>query len=524
MKQLLVGMIITAFAHALAASNEAMIEKLHIDRAQIQAQIEEKKSIWLNAYANYNTHKKVTKRLVQIKSELRTLSKGAKTPKSMEQIKALKIEEETLLKQLDLLPNGGNEPFTELIKTQEIPLEPAISDPFEIFTGFSYIKTLTQLKEEYHKKKEQLVALVELLEAYNQVVGDLADLDAVSKEEARLTHTQVEDFTNALHMVASTGEVYSKRIDDLIFRVTTAIGSQAKSVFVIVTVIVILIVLAFLLKMVIKKYIKDNERFYMANKVINFTNFFIIVMILFMNYIENVGYLVTVLGFASAGIAIAMKDWFMSVLGWLVIIVGGSIHVGDRVKFQKNGMEYVGDVLDISLLRITMLEDVTLTTYMANRRAGRIVFIPNNYVFTEMIANYSHNSLKTVWDGIDITITFDSNHKKATYLAKEIARKYSKGYTDITRKQLNKLRDRYSLKNANVEPRVFAFAESYGIKISSWYLTNAFATLTLRSTISTEIIDAFNAENDIHIAYPTQTIGINQPKPERPHPIEGTIA
>jgi small-conductance mechanosensitive channel len=218
---------------------------------------------------------------------------------------------------------------------------------------------------------------------------------------------------------------------------------------------------------------------------------------------------VTILGFASAGIAIAMKDWFMSILGWLVIVFGGSIHVGDRIRVDMDGMKYVGDVLDISLLRITILEDITLTSIMQNRRAGRIIFVPNNYIFTRMIANYTHHSLKTVWDGVKITITFDSNHKKAMHLVKEITKKYSKGYTDITRKQLNKLRQHYSLKNTNVEPRIYSFIEPHGIDIEAWYLTNAYGTLTLRSVISTEIIDAFKEEDDITIAYPTQKLNID---------------
>jgi small-conductance mechanosensitive channel len=218
---------------------------------------------------------------------------------------------------------------------------------------------------------------------------------------------------------------------------------------------------------------------------------------------------VTILGFASAGIAIAMKDWFMSILGWLVIVFGGSIHVGDRIRADMEGMRYVGDVLDISLLRITILEDITLTSIMQNRRAGRIIFIPNNYIFTRMIANYTHNSLKTVWDGVKITITFDSNHKKAMHLAKEITKKFSKGYTDITRKQLNKLRQHYSLKNTNVEPRIYSFIAVNGIDIEAWYLTNAYATLTLRSAISTEILDAFKAEDDITISYPTQKLHVD---------------
>ena len=129
-----------------------------------------------------------------------------------------------------------------------------------------------------------------------------------------------------------------------------------------------------------------------------------------------------------------------------------------------------------------------------------------------MIANCTHSSLKTVWDGIYITISFDSNHKKAMHIVKEITRKFSKGYTDITRKQLNKLRSEYSLKNTNVEPRIFSFIEPNGISIDAWYLTNAYATLTLRSTISVEIVEAFNKEPDITIAYPTQNLNIKNEK------------
>jgi len=55
--------------------------------------------------------------------------------------------------------------------------------------------------------------------------------------------------------------------------------------------------------------------------------------------------------------------------------------------------------LDISLLRMTILEDITLTSIMHNRRAGRIIFIPNNYIFTHMIANYTHYALKPLGYG-----------------------------------------------------------------------------------------------------------------------------
>ncbi|MBR0071018.1 MAG: mechanosensitive ion channel, partial [Campylobacter sp.] len=261
-----------------------------------------------------------------------------------------------------------------------------------------------------------------------------------------------------------------------------------------------------LFKAIAKKYIKDNENFYLANKIINVINFSVIALILLLSYIENMSYFVTVLGFASAGLAIAMKDMFMSSLGWIVIVFGGEFRVGDRIKVKKDGVVYVGDIIDISVLRITIYEDITYTTWKENKRAGRIIFIPNNYIFTDLISNYSHSGMKTVWDGIDIMLTFDSNHKKAMYIIKNIARKYSKGYTDIAKKQMSKLRSQYSIKNPNVEPRIFSFFEPYGIQISVWYMTNSYATLGLRSNISSEILEALQKEDDITIAYPSYTL------------------
>lgn len=289
-------------------------------------------------------------------------------------------------------------------------------------------------------------------------------------------------------------------------KITNQIKNQIVKIVYVGIAVLITILLAFLLKLTLRKYILDTDRIYTASKVINFLNITIIVLILLFSYMENVTYLVAIVGFASAGLAIAMKDLFMSVLGWFVIVLGGTVHVGDRVRVVKDNSIYVGDVLDISMLRITLFEDVTLTSYKENRRAGRIIFVPNNFIFTTMFANYTHGGLKTVWDGIDFSITFDSNHKKALKIATDIGKKYAKGYTEMVRQQVHRMRDKYSLRNPNLEVRSYCMIEPNGLRISMWYQTNAYATLALRSTISGEIIEAILKEDDIHIAYPTTKV------------------
>ena len=477
-------------------------------------------NMWTKSYASYLTALDVKNNLSKIKKRIRYLSRHARTASAKSELNALIDKQKILATQVDDLKGGfALAPFSELITPPNIEKIPDISNPFDILGGLSLIKTFDANLEEYKKKKEALQNLIKALQMQLKTYKNLALLDTVHnyKKSIKKQKVELEMFKRALGTMDVTMDVYQKRLDVAEININKNIKRQIHGLIKISIIIFAIFLIFFLLKLIVKKYITDNERFYMANKILTFTNFTIIVLVLFFNYIENVSYIVTILGFASAGIAIAMKDWFMSLLGWLVIVFGGSIHVGDRIRVDLDGMKYVGDVLDVSLLRITILEDITLTSIMQNRRAGRIIFIPNNYVFTKMIANYTHKSLKTVWDGVKITITFDSNHKKAMHLVKEITKKYSKGYTDITRKQLNKLRRNYSLKNTNVEPRIFSFIAPNGLDIEAWYLTNAYGTLTLRSSISSEIVDAFNAEDDITIAYPTQKLNVSM---QNENPIE----
>ena len=480
-----------------------------------------KDNLWYKRYGNFITYQKLSEELSAADMELKKF-KASKERNALDRYEKLLSKQESLKKQVELLHEFKNAPFSKLLEPSEIENYPKINNPFSIISAYSYIKKIKQASDEYKSRLDGLKFLIAKLQESIVAQDDIAQLDPTALEASVLRDSQKElnAFLSAEEIASTTYSLYVKKVEEATIRVTQDITIQMKRAFDIGVVVAFVIIFTLLLKLVAKRYIQDNERFYMANKVINFSNITLIIIILLFSYIENVSYLVTVLGFASAGIAIAMKDWFMSILGWMVIIFGGSLHVGDRVKVKKDGLPYVGDIIDISLLRITILEDITLTSYLENRRSGRVIFIPNNYIFTTLISNYTHGTLRTVWDGIDIFITFDSNHKKAVHIVKEITKKYSKGYTDIARKQLNLLRNQYSLKNTNVEPRIYSFIEPQGMCISAWYMTNSYAALTLRSTLCSEFIDALNKEEDITIAYPTQNINFGKQRRPKELPPE----
>jgi len=477
-------------------------------------------SILSKVYSNYNTYKKLKYQKNILDDEIMELDRQyTVTEVDEKKLEDFKSKREILIGKLQLLKEYEKDPFKKFLKPPELTDIPTVENPFSIISAFSYIKKLNSDQVEYERRYTSLQDLMDKLKQKELYLRKILLYDKNStkfKEELFNNQEQIKTFRPVVEIFKTTQNVYNKKVDEVILKIRADEKREIEKATSIGMIIIFFILLIVASKYLVHRYMSDNDRFYTINKAINITFGTLLLFTLLFAYIENVDYLVTILGFASAGIAIAMKDWFMSILGWFVIIIGGSIHVGDRVKFVREGVEYVGDIVDISLLRMTIQEDITLTTYMHNRRAGRIIFVPNNYVFTDMIANYSHAGLKTVWDGIDFVVTFDSNVSKATSIAKEVTKKYSKGYTEITRKQLNKLRSQYSMKNTNVEPRIYAFIDTYGIKVSAWYHTNAYATLTLRSTISMEIMERLQKEDDISLAFPTQSIYVDKNVPKKP--------
>lgn len=459
---------------------------------------------WILKYKNYNEYNIAYNEMIKIEAELENLKKQPKTIDTINKINILEQKYHTIKRQEELLHNYKDEPYKELITPQNISEIPKITNPFLITSGFSYIKNL---RAQIAVIEENFIHLETLLEKLHRKAEILKN-DKNKAKELQETQDAIIELESTSKILSLYVDIFKKNADNDIQKVQQEIKNEAVKLFYIIISITIISIISFIIKLFLKAYIQrgDTTKSYTINKLLNVLNISIIVFILIFAYIENVTYIVAIIGFVSAGLAIAMKDWFMSFFGYMVIVGGGSIKPGDRIRVVKDNTVYVGDVIDISMLRITLYEDVTYATYIENRRAGRIIFIPNNFIFTTMIANYSHSNMKTVWDGVDVTITFNSNYKKALSIASEIAKKYSLGYTETTKRQLNKLKINYSLRDINVEPRVFSFIVPNGIKISVWFQTNSYATLMLNSIISGDIIEAFTSQNDIEISYPTTTV------------------
>lgn len=414
--------------------------------------------------------------------------------------------------------------FGELIKVEDIGRVPKVESPFGVFSALSFIKETSVKKDIYETRISELEKLSESLIEKNRLNLQLAVFlrqkgDQDSLVELDKLEQKIDADTAALRHLKSEKTEFTKNVEafktkanEEAQKLQMDIKYQVMKLFNILLVVIAIIGVSIFAKIMIKKYsVSSHERAYLLAKTVNIVTIILIALILLFSYINDVGYLVTILGFASAGIAIAMKDWFMSLLGWMAIVFGGAVKVGDRVKISsKEGVEILGDIIDISLLTITLYEEVSLVSYAKNKRAGRIVFVPNNYIFTHIFLNYSHSGLTTVWDNVDIRVTFDSDIDDAIRIASEVASKHSKVFSKLTERSIRRMRAKYSFGDVNTEPRVFSFIEENGVAISVWYPTHSFSILKTKSAVSKELLAAINASSGVRIAFPTTSVVINE--------------
>lgn len=280
------------------------ISQYVIELRDIEEKIAKKDSVWMRSYASYLTSLEVRDSLDKIVERINYLQKKRdKTLSETDELNALVAREKILTSQIEKLKKKDSSPFSILLTPPNIDEIPSITNPIDVFIGISLIKTLDKGFSDYVLKKDELNQLIALLRTeihiYTQI--EAVDTEHKYKEQLELKIKQLERFESALDTMRVTADVYKKRLEIIETNINKEIESQIVKFVKIGVIILVVFIIFFLLKLFVKKYIKDNERFYMANKIITFVNFTLIILILFFSYIENVSYLVTILGFASAG-------------------------------------------------------------------------------------------------------------------------------------------------------------------------------------------------------------------------------
>ncbi|MFC1537985.1 mechanosensitive ion channel family protein [Candidatus Latescibacterota bacterium] len=252
----------------------------------------------------------------------------------------------------------------------------------------------------------------------------------------------------------------------------------------------------FLANHIVKRQVTDITKRYVFRRAVFYIYTAMIIILLGMIWMREFGSLTTILGLASAGLAIAMHDTIANIAGWFFILSRKPFKVGDRIQIE----ETAGDVIDIRFFQFSIIEIGNWVH--ADQSTGRIIHIPNSKVLRESLANYQ-TGFNYIWNEIPVLVTFESDWKKAKEILVSIAHDNVEHLSQGAQKQIRKAAERYLIFYEKLTPIVYTNVKDSGVLLTIRYLINPRQRRSSEQQIWEAILEAFAKERDIDFAYPT---------------------
>jgi len=202
------------------------------------------------------------------------------------------------------------------------------------------------------------------------------------------------------------------------------------------------------------------------------------------------------MGILGAGIAFASQEVIGSFAGYLNIVTGNLFRIGDRVRIGN----VVGDVLDVSVLRTTVMEIGEWVR--ADQYTGRIVTLANRVVFSEPVFNYTQR-WKYIWDETMIPITYTSDWRRAEEIMLEYAAEYTDEFRADAQVGFEALVQRYPVSATPMDPVLYVVMTDNWIELTLRYVVDARKRREVTGQLHYELLRRFEEEPDITVASAT---------------------
>jgi small-conductance mechanosensitive channel len=153
------------------------------------------------------------------------------------------------------------------------------------------------------------------------------------------------------------------------------------------------------------RYIHEPRRRYQFLLLRKFFLWFTIAIIVGLAFASRLGSVVTFAGLLTAGVAVALQNVILSIVGYFFLIGRYGIRVGDRVQSGS----VTGTVIDIGLVRFHLME---LAGTGSDVPTGRVVAFSNSLVFQPGAGLFKQiPGTNFVWHEITLTLSPDADYE-----------------------------------------------------------------------------------------------------------------
>jgi small-conductance mechanosensitive channel len=258
---------------------------------------------------------------------------------------------------------------------------------------------------------------------------------------------------------------------------------------------------------VTNRYVKDIRRRGQVMAARRLMLGLLIVIVVMVNFSDELGSAATVLGFAAAGIAFALQNVILSIAGYFFLIGRFGIKAGDRV--QIGGV--TGDVIDIGLVKLSLMELGGTGTH--REPTGRVAVFSNAIVF-QPSGNFFKQAPGTsfVWNEVRLTLAPDIDYRLAEKRLLDAVDEVFARYRDRVMRDYRHLERDLNIMLETPKPQSRLHLSQSGLEIIIRYPAETYTAPQITDEISRRVLDAINREPSLRLA-PQGTANIQSQVP-----------
>lgn len=260
----------------------------------------------------------------------------------------------------------------------------------------------------------------------------------------------------------------------------------------ILTIIVLLIfgILKLIVRKVYSKLPMNDKKKYFRNRKIKIILTIMSLIIIILIWGEKIQGIITLISFVSAGLTIAIREIIFNFFSGIYINFRKPFEVEDRIEID--GIK--GDVINMHALGFEMLEIGERVN--AEQSSGRIVHVPNSYIFTKTLKNYT-KVFKYIWNEMKIDIELDSDVEKTKEIIydilhnNEVLKEIPKKTEDAVEEEIFEYRIYYNY----LEPIIYTKIVGAHIELNLRYLVHPKKARDVEEEINEKILDEYRKGN-----------------------------
>jgi small-conductance mechanosensitive channel len=272
--------------------------------------------------------------------------------------------------------------------------------------------------------------------------------------------------------------------------------SLAIRVAILAAVIAVILGLGELWRRATFRYIRDVRRRYQFLLLRRIVLWFAVGITVAFGLATEIGSIATFAGLITAGLAVALQNIVLAVVGYFLLIGKYGVKVGDRV--QVAGVS--GDVVDIGFIRTHLMELSGSGPGTALHPTGRVVAISNSTVFQAGAGFFRQiPGTNFVWHEVAMTVSPESDYRRAEQRMLEAVESIFAEYQGKIEQQYHEMERSLTQQMDAPRPQSRLRLTSSGLEIVVRYPLDLAEAATIDDHVTRKLLEVLEQEPELKV-------------------------